>query len=58
MRMLEKMQTLTPTQSKATNFEVGDVVNLNHHDLPADVEGDTHMQIVQERKLLRKIDLW
>ncbi|KIV90724.1 hypothetical protein PV10_05350 [Exophiala mesophila] len=58
MRMPEKMQTLTPTQSKATNFEVGDVVNLKDHDLPADVEGDTHMHIVQERKLLRKIDLW
>lgn len=56
MGTLEKMTTLTSTHSKATNTEVGDVICLKHHDFPADIEEDT--QILQERKLLRKIDLW
>lgn len=56
MGALEKMTTLTSTQSKATNMEVGDVACLKHHDFPADIEEDA--QNVQERKLLRKIDLW
>lgn len=54
---LEKKRTSTSMMSRAITKENGDIIEIRDKDVSSPSEADTS-RAYEEKKLLRKIDLW